>query len=425
MEIRLILAALRRHKLTAALLVLQVALTCAILTNAVFLITQAIHRATVPSGLDEAGLSIVTVDDLGSGANPLSVHQADLAALRRLPGIKSAALVASVPFDGAETGTVACGSLAAGHAAMQAHATVPGCAVVAQYEGGPGTLRTLGLKLAAGRDFRPNEYTASASDESGTPPTSSAIIVSETLAAQLFPGHPGSAVGRVVYYGMDGLARGQGTRVVGVVKQLHGMAVTGQGPGDSSALVPIEPTGAQVEFAFRTGGAAQTDARQAAVATLLQRQPQRDISGHDARTYAQIRAAYFSRDVTMITLLLAATLGLLFVTAMGIAGLANFWVGQRTRSIGIRRALGATRSRILRYFQIENFLIVTAGVTAGTALAIGLNLLLMPYYEVARLPMRYLTVGAVAMWVVGQISVLSPALRASRVPPLVAARGGL
>src|SRR6185437_11551005 len=49
-------------------------------------------------------------------------------------------------------------------------------------------------------------------------------------------------------------------------------------------------------------------------------------------------------------------------TGLGIVGLASFWVQQRTRQIGIRRALGATRTNIVRYFQLENFILASAGV---------------------------------------------------------------
>jgi len=140
------------------------------------------------------------------------------------------------------------------------------------------------------------------------------------------------------------------------------------------------------------------------------------------RTFSQIRAKFFQRDTTMVSLLLASAIGLLFVTALGITGLANFWVQQRTRTIGIRRAIGATRGDILRYFQTENFLIVGFGVLLGVLLAIGLNLLLMKHYELPRLPLWYLPVGAAALWLLGQLAVLAPALRASRVQPVVATR---
>ena len=150
--------------------------------------------------------------------------------------------------------------------------------------------------------------------------------------------------------------------------------------------------------------------------------PSRIINPKRVRTYAQIRAKFFQRDTTMISLLLASALGLLFVTALGITGLANFWVQQRTRTIGIRRAIGATRTDILRYFQTENFLIVSFGVLLGVLLAIGLNLMLMKHYELPRLPLWYLPVGAMVLWLLGQLAVLAPALRASRVQPVVATR---
>ncbi|MEW5313571.1 MAG: hypothetical protein WDW38_005129 [Sanguina aurantia] len=66
----------------------------------------------------------------------------------------------------------------------------------------------------------------------------------------------------------------------------------------------------------------------------------------------------------MAAILVAVILALLLVTALGIAGLASFWVQLRRRHIGIRRAIGATRGDILRYFQIENFLIVSFGIAS-------------------------------------------------------------
>src|SRR5699024_3443740 len=121
--------------------------------------------------------------------------------------------------------------------------------------------------------------------------------------------------------------------------------------------------------------------------------------------------AYFHRNRSMIGLLLASVLGLMLVTALGITGLANFWVQQRTKTIGVRRAVGATRHNILSYFKTENFLIVTGGIVLGAILAVALNLALMSHYEMPRLPLWYLVIGAIALWIVGQLAVLAPALR--------------
>jgi putative ABC transport system permease protein len=76
----------------------------------------------------------------------------------------------------------------------------------------------------------------------------------------------------------------------------------------------------------------------------------------------------------------------------------------------------------MQYFQTENFLLSGAGVVLGMALAYGINLYLMRHYEITRMPWYYLPVSAVALWALGQLAVLGPALRAANVPPVVATR---
>jgi putative ABC transport system permease protein len=99
-----------------------------------------------------------------------------------------------------------------------------------------------------------------------------------------------------------------------------------------------------------------------------------------------------------------------------------YWVMQRRRQIGMRRALGARRIDILAYFQTENLLIAGAGVVIGVLLAIGANLWVLRSVALARLPLIYPLIGVVAMLLLGQLAVLWPALRASAVPPASAAR---
>jgi putative ABC transport system permease protein len=419
MQLRPILASLRHHRLTSMLLVLQVAFTCAIVSNVAFLVAQRVQRVNVVSGLQGDSLSVLQVDDLRPGNNPLSIHRADLAALRTLPGVQSAAIVDNVPLSGSEDSGGTCGSLKAVHAAMAAHSIqVPGCAEPDSYQVGRDALQTLGLKLVAGRDFRADEYVP------GTPGSAvqgaSAVIITRALAQRLHLN--GQAVGRSLYFGRDGFMKGQGARIVGVVRHMVRGNLRGDVDNDLSMLVPVVPNDGAVTFIVRTRPRDRGHVLAAAVRTLKQRRPQREISGHDARTYAQMRAAYFQRDTTMIGLLVASALGLLFVTALGIAGLASFWVGQRRRTIGIRRAVGATRGEIRQYFQTENFLIVGVGVMLGMTLAYGLNLWLMRHYELSRLPWFYLPLGAMALWLLGQLSVLVPARRAAKVPPVVATR---
>ncbi|MFZ0869638.1 MAG: FtsX-like permease family protein [Rhodanobacter sp.] len=113
---------------------------------------------------------------------------------------------------------------------------------------------------------------------------------------------------------------------------------------------------------------------------------------------------------------------LLAVTAAGVVGLTSFWVGQRRRQIGIRRALGATRSDILNYFLTENLLISLGGVIVGTLLAVGMNALMISQFEMTRLSLIYVVAGSAMLLLLGQAAVLAPALRASRVSPVEATR---
>jgi putative ABC transport system permease protein len=289
---------------------------------------------------------------------------------------------------------------------MQVQSLGAACVQPGVYGGSPGVIATLGLDLIAGRDFRSDEFV-----KDDQPPVA---IISEALAQRLYPGQ--NPLGKALYTGAK-----NPIRVIGVVKTLLAARLRTPGTDYYTMLYPQLPSGTYTYYVMRSAPQDRERVLKAAHAALMKVDPNRLVE-NKGETYTQIRAQYFQRDTTMIGLLIASALGLLFVTALGITGLANFWVGQRTRSIGIRRAIGATRADILRYFQTENFLIVSGGVVLGVLLAIGLNLLLMHYYQLTRLPWWYLPVGAVVLWLLGQLSVLAPALRASNVPPAVATR---
>ncbi len=408
MQLRPILSSLRRHKLTACLLVLQAALTCAIVCNVVFMIANRVQRISVPTGMAENELSVIQSTGIEKGENPQARHTTDLAVLRAIPGVQSAVAVSySLPLDQSESSSGLCPSKQALDRAMQLNSIEgSGCMEPAVYDGTPSLINTLGLRLVAGRDFQPDEYVSA-----GKP---AVAIVTRALAQHLYPGK--QALGQSMYDGDNYI------RIVGIVDKLLRPNLRKPGVDDDSMIWPQRPDRAGVLYVMRSAPQDRERVLQAASAALLKASPSRLMDPKRMQTYTEIRAEYFQRDTTMIGLLIASALGLLFVTALGITGLANFWVQQRTRSIGIRRAIGATRGDIVRYFQTENFLIVSAGVLLGMLLAFVLNAVLMQHYELQRLPWFYLLVGALVLWGLGQLAVLGPALRAAAVPPVVATR---
>jgi putative ABC transport system permease protein len=401
-EFKPILASLGRHKLIASLLALLVALTCAIVCNVAFMIQRQDALTSLPSGVAEDQLVLVESANLDRTANQLVRHDTDLAALRMIPGVESAAAVDALPFNGNNWTS-----------SVQTSPDAQAYQLASLFNGTRGELGTLGLKLVAGRDFRADEYIPldAGRGNEGIRHVATAIIT-RALAERLFPGQ--NPLGKSIYPYDNPI------RVVGVVEHLLRPGVDAGADNDNSILFPMSPDTNSVTYLLRTAPGERTRVMRQAADTLYRLDPDRVV--RDPQTFTQLRADYFQREREMIGLLVASVIGLMFVTALGITGLANFWVLQRSRSIGIRRAVGARRADILRYFQTENFLIVTLGVVLGVLLAIGLNLLLMAHYQLPRLPLWYLPVGALALWVLGQLAILAPALRASRVPPVVATR---
>ena len=139
-------------------------------------------------------------------------------------------------------------------------------------------------------------------------------------------------------------------------------------------------------------------------------------------TFDDVRKLAYVGDAALIKILSFVVLLLTIITSLGIVGLASFNVSRRTRQIGIRRALGATKPAIVRYFMIENSIVSAIGLAVGGALAIGLNILMVEAFSLEPLAWYVIPVGMIALWVVGQLAVAGPARRASNISPALATR---
>jgi putative ABC transport system permease protein len=399
-----IISTLRRHKTAATLVVLEIALTCAIVSNAVFLIGNRLDRMHKASGVAESELVDFRIAGIGVKQNEMAQTMTDIAALRAIPGVKFVASTNMVPLGGSSWNNTVRTS-----PDMAAEGTN-----AALYMGTDDLVETLGVRLVAGRDFTPDEY-QDFDAVMKQKVTYSSVIVTRGLAQRLFPGQ--NALGKQVYT----WAKDPQT-IVGIVDRLarpndvNGVEIT-----DCAFIAPVRAAytvGAHYLMRVEPGrGHAILDQ---AETTLMKLDPARLVLGK--KTFAEIRADYFKEDRSMAFLLVGVSLALLLITALGIVGLASFWVQQRTRQIGIRRALGATRSNILHYFQLENFILASIGIVLGMALAYAINLWLMHKYQVPRLPGTFLPVGAGLLWGLGQLAVLGPALRASTIAPATATR---
>ena len=405
MDIRPILSTLSRHKTAASLIVLEIALSCAIICNAVFLISQRLERMQRPTGMADSELVRINVAGIGEDENADALVKQDIAALRNLPGVEAATSLNHVPFDNSSWNS---------SISLQPEQPMPNLNSAVYL--GENLVHTLGLRIVEGRDFKPDEYADwEALNEPDSKLTVPAAILTREVAEKLFPGE--SAIGKNIYSWNSNDAP---HRVVGVVERLIRPNDNG-GPAESgySMLLPVHNV-TMGRFALRTEPGRRAEVQKAAVAALERNSARRIILREGP--FTEVIETYYRQDRSMAWLLVAVCIALLVVTALGIVGLASFWVQQRTKQIGVRRALGATRAQILRYFQTENFLLATLGIVLGMLLAYAINQLLMGKYELPRLPLLYLPVGAVALWLLGQIAVYWPARRAASVPPALATR---
>lgn len=408
MNIRPILSTLLRHRTAASLIVLEIALSCAIICNALFLIGTRLSQINEVSGVAENELVRVLLTEIGEDTNADAQTMSDLAVLRGLPGVRDATVVNQVPFVNS--------SWNSGVMTQKDQKQPTLSATVYMAENA--FIDTFGLTLVAGRNFTADEYVDySVVRQPDSPGVIAAAIITRSMADKLFP--DGDAIGKSFYsWGDDPI------RIVGVVEHLVRPGQQG-GPAahEYSIIFPLRPSyDLGGNYVLRTDPTRRDEVLAAALAALRGNGPERIVIEEGSKSFQALRQAYYQRERSMAWLLVAVIVALLVVTALGIVGLASFWVQQRTKQIGVRRALGATRGQILRYFQTENFLLATVGIALGMALAYGINLMLMERYELARLPALYLPIGAVTLWVLGQIAVFGPARRAAAVPPAVATR---
>ena len=383
MELHPILSAMRRNKVGAIVIVLQTAITLAILCNSLFLIQQRLRSSERPTGLQEQDIFTIANQWVGNPPDLAAKAQADLAALRALPEVVDAFASQSYPLSNGGWGD------GVSLEATDAHWVTNSALYFADEHG----LSTLDLKLVAGRNFDASEI-VERNDLEGKPPT--AIIVSQALATKLFPN--GDALGKSIYLGSNKSM----APIVGIVERLQQpwVSITNNRV-EFAMLQPYRFVEQYSHYIVRAKPGQLQAAMKSAQKQLLTLN--RGRINDKTRTMAETRQRAYRDDRGLAVILAVVSVVLLIVTAFGIIGITSFWVSQRRRQIGIRRAMGASRTAILRYFQTENLMIASAGAALGIILALALNFLMAGKFEMARLDISSTVVAAVVVLLLGQI----------------------
>ncbi len=390
-----------RRRLRNALVVSEVALALVLLTGAGLLVRTFMSLLNVDLGFDPSNAVRMTVAlppyKYATTTQQALFFRQLLDRVQAIPGIKAAG----------EFGDTRVFFLPEG-----LPTPAPGQEPASDYDFiSPDYFRAMGIGLVAGREF-------TASDSDGSAPVA---IVSASVARRYWPGS--SPVGRHLTilsreYSGESAGSSQSLEIVGVVKDVRWGDLW---EPNQDIYVPFEQHPASaIELTVRTSvpPLSVVPAVRQAVSALDSEQPVNRITTMDQ----VVSDNYGTLRFPMLLVWIFATLALI-LSAIGIFGVMSYTVSRRTQEMAIRMALGAGRREVLRLVLREGLAVTMFGVGLGLIVALGLSRVMAGYVYGVK-PTDPISFGAAALLLVAVAALASyiPALRATRVDPIVALR---
>jgi predicted permease len=400
-------------RLRSALVVAQVAVSVMLLVAAGLLVRSAGAAAAIDLGFDRRGIVATDIDLEPHGyteVTGLEFYRALVARVTAVPGVEAATVANRAPLD-SSTPTLRI----SGGAGLKTGPSTATTLDVTYHVIGPGYFEVVGIPIAAGRGFTPRDRETSPL----------VVIVNQTLARRLAgePGRAGNLLGRrfelvagtaterrrdiAGTVEIVGVASDAKYRTIGEAPQPHIYLPLEQhyGPG-LTLLVRSRLEPAPVSAIHRAIGALDPDVQGFFTRTL------------DEHTRVALLPARLAANVSAIVGAIALALG-----AVGLYGVIACLVTERTRELGIRMALGASRGMISRQVLARAGGLASAGVTIGLVLAaLAGRALAGLLYGVS--PIDLATFGGVAL-VLTAVTIAAawiPARRAARIDPIIALR---
>ena len=391
-----------RGRLRSALVVIQVGGSLMLLIVAGLMVRSLSYAQRSDLGFDPRNVLNLTLDPNGIGydkSKGLQFYKELLERIDTLPGVESSSAAFTVPFgyfndsDFLEV---------PGYEVPQG-TTVPSAGFNTV---SPGYFRTLRIRLLEGRDF------TNADQED----TQWVAIINEAMAKRFWPKE--SALGHEFRIAGD---RAHSLRIVGVVKN-----------SKTNSMIGVVREYFYVPFAQQYSSLATVQVRTTfPPETLVTSIREQVIALAPTMPISEVRpmlqALYTVNGLLLFQFAAGLTgcLGLLglILALVGVFGVISFTVSQRTQEIGIRMAMGAGQSSILKMILRQGILIIFAGLAAGVVLALGMASLVGDFvsgvspYD----PLTYFSVSTMLV-LVALVACYVPARRATRVDPMIALR---
>jgi putative ABC transport system permease protein len=392
-----------RGRMRNAMVVAEVALALTLLAGAGLLIRTFVNLRQVDPGFDPGNVLTFEVAPNGkqyeTTAQNADYFRRALERLRSLPGVESTAVTSNLPLG-------AFLNLSVGVAGEPDTMTSTEFRMIT-----PDYFKVMKMQMRRGRAF-------TEADSSGAPPV---IIVNETYARRTFPNADPIGHGLTVW-------GGQVYQIIGVVNDVKQFSLGD--PAPRTVFVPVAQVDDRImrlarqfvtmKFAVRSSG--DPLALGAAVKQEMRKvDPALPLT--NMRSLEQIVGRSLAQQRFNSTLLgLFAAIGLL-LAAIGVYGVMSYVVTQRTHEIGIRMALGARRSEVLKLIVGKGLALALAGVALGLGASLALTRLMKDFLFGVE-PNDPLTFGVIALLltIVALVACWIPAHRATKVDPLTALR---
>jgi putative ABC transport system permease protein len=389
---------LLRHRIQTGLVTAQVALTCVLLVSAGLLIrsfyaTQTVKLGFRPDHLFKAGVSLTSVKYESDDAKTVAFWDELVTKIRQIPGVTDAAMNENPPLSGDRW------SISPFLVDGQPKPEPDHEPVLTPQTVSSGYFRTAQIPILQGRDF-------SAEDTANKP---NVVIVDAALAEHFFPGQ--NPIGKSITY--SGYTH---CTIIGVVPY-----VCHRTPGEEEipfqAYQPYTQLAPSSESLILRSDLSSSNLVAAVRQAVASIDPGLPI--YDAYPYDQMIAEQFVTR-RLSTLLVALFSGAtLFLSAVGLYGVLSYFVGQKSREIGIRMALGAQARHILKLVAEQGLLPVAVGlaigILAGLTLARYIETLL---YGVSGYDPVTIGLTVLVLAVASLFACLLPAVKAIRIDPM-------
>ncbi|MDP9323043.1 MAG: ABC transporter permease [Acidobacteriota bacterium] len=389
-------AGIARRRVRSALVVADVALAVVLLVGAALFIGSFVSLIRIDPGFSPDHVLIAQISPrIESRADPRDAGPAFAQIVERLagvPGVVYASTSDGLPLRGGISATTI---------------TIPGTAIdlnageiISIRRVTPDFHRVLKIPLRNGRLFN-------STDRADAPPVA---VINESAATKYFPGQ--NPIGRII------MVHGNRT-IVGVVGDVHQSSL--ESAPLTEAYVPMAQARVPgAELVIRTNGNPYEllPAVKAAVYAVLPDVPLRNVTTMETLIAGQVA----QRKLTMLLLGLFGVLGLV-IAAVGVYGVMAYFVSQRTREIGVRMALGATRSNVVGMVLLNACALVASGLIIGGVAAWYLSAASQVFlFRLEPTDPRAFAAAVVSLSLAALVASAIPARRAASVDPMVALR---